>query len=111
MPQGMQRQALAGASFCPDRFRHDSKAAPNSSKSADLGEAAKFDRTVRRARNLVNRMRESRIADVGLVGGIEQDQSIVFARIIDPMSQLLGRCHGASWIVRETQIGYVDVLF
>ena len=55
-------------------------------------------------------MGKSGIADVGLVGGVEQNQSIVFAGIIDPTPQLLGRCHGASWIVWETEVYHIDVL-
>ena len=34
----------------------------------------------------------------------------MFARIIDPTRQSLGRCHGAGWIVGETEVDHIDVL-
>ena len=83
---------LRPSSVCAQqRFRHDREPATHPGEAAVLREAAELDRAFARARNLENRMRNLRVADVSLVGRIEEDDRLVLPRVVDPARQLRAR--------------------
>src|SRR3954447_16273236 len=99
----MQRQLPAVAGSSKKRFRHHRKPAPHPGESAVLRETAKFDRAFERPWNFVDRMRDGRIADVGFVSRVEEDDRFVFPRVIDPARQLFAGCDRTGRVVWETK--------
>src|SRR5690606_29477323 len=75
-----------------------------------LREAPELDRDLVRAFDLVDRMRDRRIRDERLVGGIEEDHRTALAREGDPARELLLRRGGAGRVVRRAEIDEVDLL-
>lgn len=61
--------------------------------------------------DLVDRMRNPRIGDVSLVGGIEQNQRVVLARIVDPATQLLASRDRTGRVIRKTKVNKIDMFF
>ena len=59
--------------------------------------------------DLIDTTRNLRIADISLIGGIVEDQRIVFQRVVHPLPQLLFRNHRSRWVVGVTQIDHVHV--
>ena len=87
-PERMQRLELAGLRLRVERFRHDGERAARAGEAAVLREAAELDGALARAGNFVNRMRQRRVGDVGLVGRVEQDDGLVFERVFHPRLEL-----------------------
>src|SRR5207244_3393794 len=92
-----------------NRLWQDGKTATNTGEATSLGEAAKLNRAFARTINFENRMGNLGTADVGFVGGIEQQQRIMVPRVLDPIRQLRTRRHRAGWIVGKTKINDVRV--
>src|SRR5438874_12384561 len=68
MPQGMQWELAAICGRRVQTFRHDGKTAPHAGETCVLRKAAELDCAFVRAWNFVDRMRDLRVADVGLIG-------------------------------------------
>ena len=67
-----------------------------------------LDGTLAGTTDLIDRMRNLRIADIGLIGSVVEDKGIVFQRVVHPFAQLLFGNHRARRIIRITQIDDVD---
>ena len=63
-----------------------------------------------RAGDFVDGMRDRRVADVGLVGRIEEDDRLVRARVFHPRLELRARGHGAGRVVRKAEVNDVHLL-
>src|SRR6185295_17058594 len=74
-----------------------------------LREAAQFDGDVARARDLVDAVHLAGFADEGLVGGVEQDDRFVLARVFHPAGQRRAREHRAGGVVGRAEVNDVDV--
>src|SRR5262245_13373894 len=92
------------------RFRHHRKTTAHTGEAAVLRKTAQFNRALERPRDLKNRMRNFRIGDVRLVGGIEEQKRIVFVRVIDPARKLRAQCDGTRRVVWKTEIDEIDML-
>ena len=90
------------------RFWHHGERAAHAGEAAVLREAAELDGALARARNFVNRLRDRRIRDEGLVGGVEEDDRAVLERVIDPRLQFVAGGGGAGRIVRRAEIDQVE---
>src|SRR5204863_7231988 len=99
----MQRKLAAVSRARLQILGHHRERAPDAGEVAILRETAEFYRAFPPSRNLEDRMRDRRIADVGLVGCVEKDDGVVFAGIIDPTRQLLSRRHAACRIIRKAE--------
>src|SRR5438067_5909137 len=106
----MQGQLLAVARTRAQTFWHHCESATHTSEPAVLREAAEFERAFESARNLVDRTRDRGIADVSLVGGVEENDRFMLARVIYPARELRARRHRARRIVRKTKVDDVDGL-
>src|SRR6185437_1323266 len=95
-----QRASICGLSL--DGFRHHGESTAHAGETAILGEAAKFDRTFTRTRDLKNRARNLRVVDVSFVSSIEENQGPVLSRITYPLHKLVARGDGARRIIGKT---------
>src|SRR6202022_4005438 len=84
MPEWMQWQTAAVFRAGKQRFGHDSETAANASETTVLGKAAQFDCAFECTRNFENGMRNSRLRDIRLVSRVEEQQRLMFPRILDP---------------------------
>ena len=84
MPKWMERQFFTGIRASKQRFRHHRETAAHAGEATNLGKTSEFNGAFARAFDLKNRMRDPGIGNVSLVSGVEQNQRIVLARIVDP---------------------------
>ena len=84
MPKRMEWHFFSRIGASKQRLRHDRETAAHSGEAANLGKTSEFNRAITPAFDLKNRMRDLRIRNVSLVSGVEQNQRIVLARIVDP---------------------------
>ncbi len=107
MPERMERERTPVGRLRFDRFRHDRETAAHAGESAGFREAAKFDRALFRARNFEDGMRDFRLADVALVGGVEEEQGAVLLRVGDPARELRARRNRAGRVVRKAEVNQI----
>src|SRR4030095_9212174 len=110
LPKRMQREPTPVGGPPQHRFRHHRKSTADTGEAAVLRKAAQLNRALERTGDLENRMRNFRIGNVRLVRGIEEQNPIMSARVIDPARELRARCDGTSWIVWKTKINEIDML-
>src|SRR5262245_18321044 len=55
-------------------------------------------------------MRNFKIRDVRLVGGVEEQKHVMFMRVSDPARELCARCDGTRWVVWKTKIDEIHRL-
>src|ERR1044071_479529 len=108
MPQRMQWELAAISGRRMQTFRHDGKTAPHAGETCVLRKGAELDCAFARAWNLVDRMRDLRVADVGLVGSIVENDRLMLPRIVDPARQLGPRGYRASRVIGKAKINDVD---
>ena len=92
------------------RLRHDCPTAAHSCETGGLAITAHLNCHLFGALYLVDAMRQFWVLDEGLVGAIEDDDTLVLARVVHPHFQLLTRQHGAGGVIRETEIDEVSRL-
>src|ERR1700736_2297129 len=109
MPKWMERQFFAGIRASKQRLRHYCETTPYAGEAANLGKTSKFDGAFARTFDLKNRTRNFWIGNVCLVSGVEQNQRIVPARVINPAGQLLTARNRAGRIVGKTKINKIDM--
>ena len=107
VPERMQRCHFARSCAAVQFLWKNGKCTANASKSAILGKAAKLNRAFAGTGNFVNGMRNLRIADVGLIGGIEENDGIVCEGVFDPSRELGARGGGACGVVRVAEINEI----
>ena len=56
-------------------------------------------------------MGDRRVADEGLVGGVEEDEGLVRVRVVHERRELLARGGGAGGVVGEAEVEQVDLAF
>ncbi len=80
----MNRHFFAAFPGSHERCRHNRQSAAHAGKTARFRETAKFDGTIARALDFVDRTRQ--IATLNVIGirGVEQNDGIVLQRVIDP---------------------------
>ncbi len=100
----MQGLAFAGCRRSFESLGHDSERTPHAGETTILREAAEFYGTGLSTRDLIDRVRDFRITDKGFVGGIVEDDRIVFFGLGYPFLEHLTGCHGSSRIVRVTEV-------
>ena len=107
-PQLMQRDALAFESGHADLLRHHRVSTAHTREPGGLGERAELNSTPFRPTNLVDAMRDVRVLDVGFVGGVEEDESIVLQRVVHPLSQFLLGDDGTRGVVGIAEVDDFD---
>lgn len=90
---------------------HDGVGAARAGEPAVFREAAELDGALARAGDFVNGMGNGRVRDVGLVGGIEEDDGLVREGVGHPRLELRARGDGTRGVVRRAKINDVRVLF
>jgi len=104
VPEGVDRVGLTLVVPGQQRFRDDRIGATRAGESGSFRKAAKLDGDLAGSGNLVDGVRDRGVADVGLVGAIEQDDRLVFFRVFNPRGEL-GFCgDGTGGIIGEAKI-------
>ena len=80
----MQRKTPAISGLREQRFRHDRETAAHAGESARLGKAAELNGALARAFDFVDGMRNIRLRNIAFVGGIEEENGLVRARVSHP---------------------------
>jgi len=109
-PKLVETVALAGRRGAHDLFRHDHQAAAHAGKTGGLGKGAELDGALLGPFDLVDRVRDLRVGDEGLIGGVKEDHRVVGIGVIDPFLQLGLGGHGAGRVVGEAEIDDVHLL-
>ena len=109
-PELVEAVALARAGGARDLFRHHCEAAADAGEAGGLGEAAELDGALLGPVDLVDGVRDLRLGDEGLVGGVEEDHAVVGVGVVDPLRQLGVGGHGAGRVVGEAEVDDVDLL-
>ena len=78
-------------------------------KSGTFRKTAEFDRHLPGPVNFKDRFWQGRVADKGLIGGVKEDQRLVFPGIVDPGFQLRGSDCRAGWVVGVAEIDQVNL--
>ncbi len=107
IPERVQRVGVAGDIVGDKRLRHDGVGATGAGESCGFGKAAELDGDIACALDFVNGVGDLRVADVGLVGGIEEDDSLVGLGVGNPGGELGLGGDGTGGIIRETKIDQI----
>src|SRR5260370_37228468 len=90
-------------------LRHHRETAADSSETANFRKAAKFNCVFASAFDLENRMRNFLVRNVSFVSGVEQNEGIVLAGVLNPSHPLITSRDRASRIVWKAQINKIDM--
>ena len=104
-PEGVERN-LSTLQF----LRDHGKTETHTGKACVLREGTKLDCAGSRALTLVDAVRDIRLGDICLVGGIIDDDSAHPVRIVHPFLQLCLCDRGAGRVIREAQIDQIGRL-
>ena len=107
-PQLVERDALTLEGADGDLFRHDGIAAANAGEACRLRIRTELNGTLAGSTNLVDRMGDLRILDVGLIGGIVEDQGIVLQGVVHPLAQFLLANDRSRGVVGIAEIDDID---
>ncbi len=110
VPKRMQRFLLSVGIECHKRFGQNCERAPHTGETAVFRKAAKFDCAVARTRNLVNRVRNRRIGDVGFIRCVVENNRSGAPSVVDPSFELLPVGDRTGWIVWKAEIDEIDAL-
>ena len=110
VPEGIERDSpsfdVGGSHFLGD----DRVAAAHAGEACRLGEAAYLDGHLLRSAYLVDGVGDVRFGDIGLVGGVEDDERVVGQGVVDPSLELfVGECR-AGGVVRVAEVEEVDAV-
>src|SRR5205085_7087209 len=86
---------------------HHEVCAARAGEARRLRIAAKLQRDFARAFHFVDRVRNLRIADVGLVRAVEEDDGLVLLRVGNPRGELRLGGDGAGGVVREAEVDQI----
>lgn len=103
-PELMDRDRRAVFGTTRYRFRNYHVSAAYTGEATVFRERAELDRATASAFYFVDGMRDLRILNEGLVGGIEKDDRIVFPCVGDPLSELCAGGDGTGRVVRKAEI-------
>ncbi len=110
VPQRVQALGLPGVVGRHERFGHHGEGAAGAGEPRGLGKTPELHRDLARPLDLVYGMRDLRVADEGLVGGVEEDQRLVPVRVGHPFRQLAPRGGRARGVVRKAEVDDVHAL-
>ncbi len=109
-PQFVEVVLLTAGRGAHDVFRHDHQAAADTGEAGGLGEGAELDGALLGPFDFVDGVRDLRVGDERLVGGVKEDHAVVGIGVIDPLLQLGLAGHGAGRVVGEAEIDNVHLL-
>ena len=109
VPQRVQRHRLALVVAGRQLLGDDGAGQPGAGEAGGLREAAELDGHLARARDLVDAVHLTGLADEGLVGGVEQDDRLVLAGVLHPAGQRGARQHRAGGVVGRAEVDEVDL--
>ena len=107
VPEAVERMGRAGRVVGHERLGHDGVGAARAGEAGGLGETADLDGHLARAGDFVDGVGELRVADEGLVGGVEEDDGAVALGVFDPRGELGPRGDGPGGIVGKTEVDQV----
>ena len=107
-PELVEGDALALEGADADVLGDDGVAAADAGEACGLRERAELDGTLAGAANLVDAVRDVRVLNVSLVGGIEEDEGIVLQGVVHPLAQFLAGDDGARRVVGIAEVDDVD---
>ncbi len=107
-PQLVERDALALEGADGDLFRHDGIAAADTRETSRLGIGSELDCALAGSANLIDGVRYLRVLNVGLIGGIIEDEGIVLQRVVHPLAQLLLADDRTRGVVGIAEIDDID---
>ena len=108
VPQAVHLDPFARCRGAGQFVGDDRAGTADAGEAGILAEAAKLDSYLAGSVDLVDRMGDLWVGDVGLVGGIEQENRVVGTGVVDPRGQCVSAGHGPGGIVGVTEVSEVD---
>src|SRR3989475_5145486 len=108
-PKRVETHPLAGGVPTHEVLGNDGEGAARPGEARRLRETAELDRDVACALDLVDRVRDVRVADVRLVRRVVEEYRILASCVVHPALDTRTRQDCAGGVVREAQVDEVDV--
>ena len=107
-PELVERYALALEGADGHLFRHDGITAADTCETCRLGIGTELDGAFAGTANLEDGVGYLRVLDVGLIGGIVEDEGIVLQCVVHPLAQLLLGDNRTRGVVRIAEVDDID---
>ena len=107
-PELVEGDALALEGGDADVLGDDGVAAADAGETGGLGVGAELDGALAGTANLEDAVGDVWVLDVGLIGGVVEDEGVVLQGVVDPLAQLLLGDDGAGGIVGIAEVDDVD---